>query len=77
MSENRASGPFVGQIVTYILTAGTGYPGMIVAIDQTTGLVEILTFQSGGTIGDRTSVLYDPAGITANSWHYPQIITGI
>ncbi len=77
MAENRASGPQLGQDVYYTATPGSFVAAKITSIDATSGLVRLTTFPAGGTTADATSVQYDGTGTVANSWRYPDTITGI
>ncbi len=77
MAENRASGPQVGQTVIYTASSSSNYPAIIVSVSATTGLVRLTTFPPGGTTADQQSVPFDPTGVTAGSWRYPDTLAGI
>lgn len=76
MPENRASGPQISQTVLYTITPGTAYTAIVTAVSASTGLVRLTTFPPGGTVVDRDSVSYDGTGTVANTWRYPEILTG-
>lgn len=76
MPDNHASGPQMGQMVIYTETSTLFYPAIVTAISATTGLARLTTFAPGGSTTDKQSVSYDGTGVTANTWRWPDILTG-
>jgi hypothetical protein len=68
-SPDKNMGPRVGQTVLYSSNGVAVEPGMITAINST-GTVSISSF-NGATVSARTTVGYNGALNTANSWAYP------
>jgi hypothetical protein len=73
--RNRESGPQIGQTVWWTGTPGTPViPAIVTAV---AGGVPTLTIIGGTTFTNQTGAQCDPSRQTANSWSWPNIITGI
>jgi hypothetical protein len=77
MGQLETAGPQIGQMVIYTVTASNFYPALIVSVNTTNGLVRLTTFAPGGGGTDQQNVQYDGSGVTANSWRYPDVGTGL
>lgn len=77
MAENKASGPFVGQMVVYTETSTSFYPAIVTSVSASTGLIRLTTFAPGGSTADAQSVGYDGTGQASGSWRWPDNITGL